>query len=935
MLKHSILAFVCLTSPLSALPIVWQGGNVGDPTDLSEPLNWSGGAVPNQPNAIAQFDTTGVSHQPTLVSGLLSLSNITFPLEVNPYSYTLQITGSTFSIPCDNGGIVNLSGTTQTFNLGQTVAFIGSAGNSTNSPNVLLNLSGVGTALNVSGFQMLNISNTDGLCNVALGSADLTVGSANANLTYAGTISGTASGTLNKIGTGTFALSGNNLTNFDWGTILSQGTVSIVTANNIGTGQILFDSDTFPSTTSQLQILNVSPLSLANSIQIAPGFTAEIYANEAVTLSGGVTDLSNNGNLFITGPGSVTFSTSNSNTYTGLTSVDVDSSLIAGNNNTLSAHSDHFIDGTLSMNNGTNDFTNEIFSLSGSGVVETGLHGTGALTVIGNNSTYFSGALSGNGAFNLQGGALLLDGDSSAFAGTTAVTEGAQLTLNGSLGGTTTIESGTLSGTGSASRVTLMSGSTISPGNSIGTLSFNSYTQNFNTIYNVEINDAGQSDLIAVSGTPGTAVLNGGTVVVYPIDGIDFGAKYTILTASGGVFGQFSNVTSAETSPYFIPFLDYSDPNAVFLTVKTALINGAVSYNERQVATQLDSLTANSDPDPELNSLLNALVGLSPAFLTDALDQLSGDPYTNDPFIVGTLNRQFIRRLYDPIRYLVTTSPECLPCTPDFELWIEGGWNRSFTQNDGNSFGFNLNGWEITLGGQKTFCDALTIGIAGSYEHDFVHYNIDSRGKLDSGFVGLYGLYRPEEFYLLVDLAFGYTNNRVQRFITIGDLDFATKSNPNIYDITFYGEGGFDIPATWALIQPFIGIEASGFFRPSFTESGAADLDLNLFKRNRGSATGRLGLHLTTAEICSFSLSFDGAWNYRLTSDQFLYNQSFVGFGTPFALEGVRLNRNSGEAAVTLSSQVNENVRLWAEYGGEVWRNASNFFISAGLQATF
>ena len=329
---------------------------------------------------------------------------------------------------------------------------------------------------------------------------------------------------------------------------------------------------------------------------------------------------------------------------------------------------------------------------------------------------------------------------------------------------------------------------------------------------------------------------------------------------------------------------------------------------------------------------------MSSCQVTQALDQLSGDPNTKDPFIVGTLNRQFIRRLYDPIRSLVTTSPFCRdidPCNAGIDVWVEGGWNRAFLQNDGNAFGFNLNGWETTIGVQKTFCNSLTLGVAGSYEHDYVHYNLDSNGKLDSGFVGLYSLYRPDEFYFLADLAFGYTRNRTHRSIAVGPLTSVATSNQNSYDLTFYGEAGFDYTGSLVLIQPFLGIEASGYWRPHATESGAGDLSLSFFKRERGFATGRVGVHVTTAEVCSFSLSVDGAWNHRLTSDQPFFNQEFAGFGTPFVLEGVHMNRNSAEAEVTLTSQVNENFKVWGEFGGEVWRNASDYFLSIGFLASF
>ena len=89
------------------------------------------------------------------------------------------------------------------------------------------------------------------------------------------------------------------------------------------------------------------------------------------------------------------------------------------------------------------------------------------------------------------------------------------LAVNGSITGDVTVgAAGTLGGNGTITG-TIINNGTVAPGNSIGTLTFNgSYTQAVGTTYQVEVNALGPSDRIDVTGAPGTATLNGGTVQV-------------------------------------------------------------------------------------------------------------------------------------------------------------------------------------------------------------------------------------------------------------------------------------------------------------------------------------------------------------------------------------------------------------------------------------
>lgn len=211
--------------------------------------------------------------------------------------------------------------------------------------------------------------------------------------------------------------------------------------------------------------------------------------------------------------------------------------------------------------------------------------GAGAGTINFNHasSNYaFDPEISGFGTINQLAGTTVLSADSSAFTGATNVV-GGMLVVNGALGGTMDVgAAGRLQGIGTVGD-TIVSG-TIAPGNSIGTLHVTGdIIFNPGSIYEVEVNAAGQGDKIIASGK---ATINGGTVKVLAGAG-NYAQQthYTILTANGaaGVSGSFSGVTS--NLAFLDPSLSY-DANNVYLTMTRNNVNfTGVGQTVNQIAT--------------------------------------------------------------------------------------------------------------------------------------------------------------------------------------------------------------------------------------------------------------------------------------------------------------------------------------------------------------
>ena len=217
--------------------------------------------------------------------------------------------------------------------------------------------------------------------------------------------------------------------------------------------------------------------------------------------------------------------------------------------------------------------------------------GTGTLNFNHTSNNYiFAPAIGGNGSVNVLAGITILPATNT-YTGATTINGGA-LFVNGSIASSslTTVNSGAvLSGSGTVG-TTIVNG-TIAPGNGpiIGTLNVNGiYTQNAGSTYQVKVGS--QSDLINITGN---ANINGGTVAVQAVAGAA-PKTYTIVTATGGVAGTYSGLTS--NFAFVTPFLSY-DPNNVFLTLKTSFAGGGGTRNEVDVGKVLDQISGSAKGD--------------------------------------------------------------------------------------------------------------------------------------------------------------------------------------------------------------------------------------------------------------------------------------------------------------------------------------------------
>ncbi|MFZ5780337.1 MAG: autotransporter domain-containing protein [Pseudomonadota bacterium] len=767
----------------------------------------------------------------------------------------------------------------------------------------------------------------------------------------------------------------------------SGGTFVASTAGALGCAgsTATFTGGTLLVTTDNLTL--GTPVSLGNG-----GATVDTNGNDA-TLAGAI---AGTGGLTKTGLGTLTLT--GSSTYSGATSVGM-GTLQAGAVNAFSPASAHIVAGGATL--ALAGFNQSIGSLAGAGSVTLGaatlttgndntsttfsgvISGSGGLSKIGSGTLTLSGANSYSGGTVLaaggltvsgslasgiivNGGSLLVSGsvtgDIVQNAGSASLTgnvfggyalNGGTASLDGRVTGTVTANGGTLSGSGAFGGLTA-NGATVAPGNSIGTMTVGGNFSHAGGLYQVEVNGSGQSDLIAVGGG---ATIGGTAVQVLAQPGAYArNTTYTILTAAGGVTGTYSGVTS--NLAFLTPSLSYG-ADSVYLTLllnQGAFAAGARTANQYAVGTALDR--ANAGAMGDFDTVLNALSSLSAAQGPSALDAISGQPYAD----FGTTNIQagnlFMNALGQQmaVARAGTGSGQRVAlaeaCGMDrcegrgpWSAWASGLGGFGGVSGNGNAGSLTYNSGGAAAGldyrVDPRFLAGLGIGyLAGNQWVD----GFTGRGWTSTVAVSAYGSFMQGAFYVDALAGYAYSNNQMQRQITIAGLQPRTASgstgaNQALGQI----ETGYRIalPAPMgAAVTPFGRLQAATVTQNAFSEWGASALSLNVAQQTTNSLRSTLGAEVTGAVGLGNGRALDLAlrlgWLHEFADVGRPITAAFSGapaYG--FTVYGATPQRDSAAVGFSARTAIADSAQLYLRYDGEVGAGSDNHTVNLGVRFTW
>jgi outer membrane autotransporter protein len=742
-------------------------------------------------------------------------------------------------------------------------------------------------------------------------------------------------------------------------TLASQLTSTLVTlihTTNGVTGN--FGSTDFAGVTSTMDYVTLSGKTTTNGQDYNIGFGLSWFAGNTAGLGtftlSAPTDAFNvdevlttqgssltgwDGNSLIkagAGAGAGKLTLSADNTYTGGTTLNMGTLSISSDANLGDAT------GILTLNSGTLETTQSMAMSRPVAVL-----GQGNLLVDHNTRLSMSSVLSGAGQLTKTGvGSLNLTGDGNNFTGNLQVESGL-VSANGVLGSTVDVEStGTLGGTGTIGALNVEPGATVAPGNSIGTLHVKgNSTFASGSIYQVEINSQGESDMLHINGM---LTINGGTVNVLSAPG-DYSSikSYTIINTTAGVDGKFSGLNTELA--FLTPTLEYDLYN-VYLQFKRNDVNFgdfAASHNQRAAAQGSQSLGAG-------NRLYDSLAALpnDRGIIRHALDQLSGEFYASlksaliedDHFARDAANER-LRFAFNGLgakaqQVMVYddngTAKLDKANTERTAFWgnAYGGWGRQ--DGDDNAAAMKRDTGGVILGGDAPVATWRVGALAGIGRSSFNVDPRDSAGNSNNYSLGVYAGTKKDN--LSVRSALIYTRNNIStsRSVNFPSYNDSLSADYSANGLQAFGEVGYAFHADNTVFEPFNNLASIILRTGSFNETGTESA-LHADGQTTNVTFNTVGIRVANDfSIHSVNLTTSGmlGWRHAFGSTTPESTQNFVG-GTDFTVKGTPIARDAALVGVGVDMAINSQAVLVLSYQGQLAENSHENSIRATLNWKF
>ena len=808
--------------------------------------------------------------------------------------------------------------------------------------------------------------------------------------TYAGIVSG--SGALTKQGAGMLTLTGANT--YGGGTTISAGTLAGDAASLQGdivdNATLAFQQTadgTFAGAVSgsgSLVKQGAGTLTLTGANTYAGGTTisAGTLQGDTTSLQGNVTNnatlafnqtadgqfagtIGGVGNLVKDGAANLVLLADNS--YQGGTTIDAgalqvgnggSSGMIVGNvsnNGTLAFDRGDAVSfagaisgsGALVQDGAGNLTLSGANSYTGGTIINSGTLTGSATSLQGNIANHaalvfdqatdgtFQGSISGEGALTKAGQGTLLVTGQNPFAGQTTISAGTLAvgdasSTNATLGGDVTVQAGgSLQGSGSIGGNVVNDG-TIHPGTgSSGALTVGgNFTQGAGGTFVVDTAANGLGNQLVVHGS---AALNGSALVLLPGANWQPNTTYRLLTANGGVNGEFASVSS--NFAFVNPTLEY-EPQSVGLALdrnSATFPSVATTDNGKAAATAAEALGAG-------NPLYDALVVLDRPTAVKAFQQLPGDVHAstrtalldNDRYVRDAIVAHLSGTTSDADGRMASKSDGGSVWT---SIW--GHWGNH--DSDGNAPAMSANGSGIVVGGDVGVAgDARVGGLIGTGEGTVRNDSPTTAVHHVDNYAGLYGDIHFDAFHLQGGAVYGWQKVSANRSIDFGNVQGTAGSRYNANTAQGYVDGSYEILMGHSTLSPFVNIAYDHLSTDPIHEQGvlgALDVDgqSNAVTVGTLGARGSFQLNDTGGLRANLSLGWQHAWGNVTPDDTMRYA---VG-GPSFTVSGVPVARNAAAFNGGISFLVAPNVSVDATYSGQFASHAKDQAGRISLTWTF
>ena len=476
-----------------------------------------------------------------------------------------------------------------------------------------------------------------------------------------------------------------------------------------------------------------------------------------------------------------------------------------------------------------------------------------------------------------------------------------------------------------------------------------SYAQTSTSTYNSSV--AGQLNVSDTANLTGTFNATGG-------NGINGNTRWTVLTATNGVTGRYSNVTSDLD---LVNFAVAYDTNDVYMTAQANYTSAATNQNQLAVASSLQS-SFYSSPSTAGQSVLDKINPMSAPQAQAAFNALSGEGisaqqtanFSATNLVVDASRRQANYWLMDECQTGASANNNkqsrhnVLPAScastekKRFRSWLSGvGASDSL---DGSSSMGSASVSTQTGGGVVGFDYEVSshLLVGGMVGGTASNYNVSARsstGTDSSGQVGLYSVAKWNNFYVNGIFNYGYFSGDTKRYVNgLGSTAEQTgKTSSNAF--TGRAEVGYRMDHPLVNLMPFIAMQATSLQMNSFTESNTNNLGLAVAGNTTMSEPGSLGVQLDHSfdinDKWSLYPLLRMAWVHEFQTDRSV-NASLQALPTSnWTVNGASAASNAANIGITVQAMSKHGVAVFASGNTETSSSTQSYMGELGVKWLF
>ncbi|MEE4819329.1 autotransporter domain-containing protein [Pseudomonas alliivorans] len=533
----------------------------------------------------------------------------------------------------------------------------------------------------------------------------------------------------------------------------------------------------------------------------------------------------------------------------------------------------------------------------------------------------WSNDISGHGGLTKQGiGTLMLTG-ANTYSGPTRVDQGL-LSVNGSLTSAVILnDNATLGGNGRIGSLLARRGSTVAPGNSIGTLRVDGdLALAPGSLYAVELSPSGSDRIVA----GGTATVTGANMTLSLETNPSLlnnsqtnsllNRPFDVLQAAGGVQGQFGSVLT--NTAFLSGNLAYTGTGITLAVERNgnSFASAAQTSNQRSAASAIEQLGAG-------NALYES-VALSPDTLTArrAFTQLSGEVH---PAIATQLindSRQLRDAVGDRLR-VEGLYDQPAPGSDDNNVWVKalGAWGKNSGSSDGASSTSSLGG--LLAGVDGLISDHTRLGAMAGYSDTSLSLGDDthSRASADSYHLGAYIGHEQGAMRLTAGASHSWHRIDVKRDLQFGPFSDRQKVKRDAQSTQVFTEAAYRLNVQPLALEPFANLAYVHLDSDSFTEKGGATA-LKGGDDTRDTVLSTLGVRAGSRfnlnDTQKLDVSATLGWQHNLSDTSSEQHLSFASGVNTFAVQSVSIDRDAAVVGARASLALGKDARVNLDYNG-------------------